>query len=282
MAGDLTLATLGRDVGAVAVLEHPLRRGACAGARSPTSRSKAWWPTAPSRWRTSRWCSSTAAGRRARGLLAKLRKLDTRDRGEVRRAQGRPSSRGSSAHEVRTHGSTIDDEAADFLVQAVGPGPAIAVRRGPPAADDFPGEPLTLEKVKRYFGGRAEAKSFAVADAAFFGRRAAALEELRWALDGGTAAGAGHLRVRRQRPGGGALQGAPQGHEGVRPRPRGGRAAVEAAHPARPVARLVRRRDRRGDRRGRPADADIKGAASDASYTLERLVLTIADLRDAR
>jgi len=27
------------------------------------------------------------------------------------------------------------------------------------------------------------------------------------------------------------------------------------------------------------ADADIKGAASDASYTLERLVLTVAGLR---
>jgi DNA polymerase-3 subunit delta len=30
------------------------------------------------------------------------------------------------------------------------------------------------------------------------------------------------------------------------------------------------------------ADADIKGAASDASYTLERLVLTITALRDPR
>ena len=30
------------------------------------------------------------------------------------------------------------------------------------------------------------------------------------------------------------------------------------------------------------ADADVKGAASDSSYTLERLVLTIAGLRDAR
>ena len=54
-------------------------------------------------------------------------------------------------------------------------------------ANDFPGETLTEEKVKRYFGGRAEAKSFAVADAAFWGRRRPALEELRWALDGGTA-----------------------------------------------------------------------------------------------
>ena len=37
------------------------------------------------------------------------------------------------------------------------------------------------------FAGRAEATSFAVADAAIEGRTAAALEELRWALDGGVA-----------------------------------------------------------------------------------------------
>ena len=30
------------------------------------------------------------------------------------------------------------------------------------------------------------------------------------------------------------------------------------------------------------ADADIKGAASDASYTLERLVLTVTGLREPR
>ena len=30
------------------------------------------------------------------------------------------------------------------------------------------------------------------------------------------------------------------------------------------------------------ADADIKGAASDPAYTLERLVLTITELRDPR
>ncbi len=46
---------------------------------------------------------------------------------------------------------------------------------------------MTIEMVKTYFGGRAEAKSFAVADHAIFGRAAKALEELRWALDGGTA-----------------------------------------------------------------------------------------------
>jgi DNA polymerase-3 subunit delta len=30
------------------------------------------------------------------------------------------------------------------------------------------------------------------------------------------------------------------------------------------------------------ADADIKGAASDAAYTLERLVLAVTDLRDPK
>ena len=59
--------------------------------------------------------------------------------------------------------------------------------------NDFPDEPITVDKVKRYFGGRAEATSFAVADAAFSGRREVALEELRWALDGGTAHGPDHL-----------------------------------------------------------------------------------------
>ena len=55
------------------------------------------------------------------------------------------------------------------------------------------------------------------------------------------------------------------------------------AHDPRPVPRLVRRRaSPRAIRAVAQADADIKGAASDASYTLERLVLTITGLRDQR
>ena len=38
-------------------------------------------------------------------------------------------------------------------------------------ANDFRRQPLTTEMVKQYFGGRAEAKSFAVADAAIWGAR---------------------------------------------------------------------------------------------------------------
>ena len=96
--------------------------------------------------------------------------------------------------EVAAHGAKIDPDAAAFLVQAVGSDLRSLAAAADQLTNDFPGEQLTVEKVQRYFGGRAEAKSFAVADAAFAGKRALALEELRWALDGGTAVGAGDLR----------------------------------------------------------------------------------------
>ena len=137
--------------------------------------------------------------------------------------------------------------------------------------------------VKRYFGGRAEAKSFAVADHAFFGRREAALEELRWALD------ARHRRrcwSPARSPAGprglARYMAAPRGDARGRPGPRGGRAAVEA--------RTLRDQSQgwtddgiaRAIRAVAQADADIKGAASDAAYTLERLVLTVTGLRIPR
>src|SRR5690606_1988535 len=85
--------------------------------------------------------------------------------------------------EARRLGSRIDDEAAAFLVQAVGQDLRSLSAAVDQLVNDYPGQTLDTERVRRYFGGRAEAKSFAVADAAFYGRRAAALEELRWALD---------------------------------------------------------------------------------------------------
>jgi DNA polymerase-3 subunit delta len=136
--------------------------------------------------------------------------------------------------------------------------------------------------VKKYFGGRAEAKSFAVADAAFSGRRQAALEELRWALDGGTppvlvtSAFAGGARGLAR------FQGAP-------PRMKEADLAREVGVPPWKL-RTLREQSRgwsegglaRAIRAVAQADADIKGAASDANYTLERLVLTITGLREPR
>src|SRR5690606_3233840 len=144
---------------------------------------------------------------------------------------------------------------------------------------DFPDDPLTKERVGQYFGGRAEAKSFAIADAALMGRTAHALEELRWALDGGTpavlvtSAFAGGLRgLARYRAAGRGMREADLAREvGVPPwKLRSLREQARGwddrglAHAIREVAR---------------ADADIKGQAGDPAYSLERLVITVADLR---
>jgi DNA polymerase-3 subunit delta len=220
-------------------------------------------------------------GPKGSGVLTKLRKLTAVT--ESKSGELRPSEYpGFVAAEVRNHGTTIDREAADALVQAVGQDLRALAAAAHQLASDFAGQPISTERVKQYFGGRAEAKSFAVADAALYGRRTAALEELRWALDGGTApvlvtsafaSGARGLARYLSSPG-----------------------RMKEADLARDVGvppwklRTLRDQSRgwseggvaRAIRAIAQADADIKGAASDASYTLERLVLTVTGLRDPR
>ncbi|WP_193609108.1 DNA polymerase III subunit delta [Nocardioides lijunqiniae] len=220
-------------------------------------------------------------GQKGSGVLTKLRKLAGVS--ESKSDELRPSEfAGFVTHEVRQLGSAIDQEAASFLVTAVGHDLRSLSAAAHQLTNDFVGQPLTVERVKQYFGGRAEAKSFAVADAAFSGKRQAALEELRWALDGGTAsvlvtsafAGSARGLARYQ----GAVRGMrdadlarevgvpPWKLRSIREQSRGWSEAGLAQ-----VIRAVAR-----------ADADIKGAASDPSYTLERLVLTVTALRDHR
>jgi DNA polymerase-3 subunit delta len=218
-------------------------------------------------------------GQKGSGVLTKLRKLDavTEVRSEDLRASEYP---GFVAAEVRAHGATIDPDAATSLVQAVGQDLRSLAAAADQLANDFPGETLTEEKVKRYFGGRAEAKSFAVADAAFWGRRRPALEELRWALDGGTAP----VLVTS------AFAGAARGIARFLCAARGMRDADLAREVGVPPWKLRTIRDQsrgwseaaiaRTIRVVAQADADIKGAAGDASYTLERLVLTVTALRE--
>jgi len=220
-------------------------------------------------------------GPKGSGVLTKLRKLPTVT--EVKSAELKASEYpGFVAAEVRGYGATIDNEAASALVQAVGQDLRSLSAAAHQLTSDFAGEPLDAEKIGRYFGGRAEAKSFAVADAAFGGRRQLALEELRWALDGGTApvlvtsAFAGSARGLAR------LKGARRGL-------RDGDLAREVGVPPWKL-RTLREQARGWNDRAigeairavARADADIKGAASDASYTLERLVLTVTGLRDGR
>lgn len=222
-----------------------------------------------------------SGGQKGSGVLAKLRKIGTVT--EVKSATLKASEFiGFATAEARSHGARMDSEAAGFLVQAVGQDLRSLSAAAHQLANDFPGEAISLEKVQRYFGGRAEAKSFAVADAALYGRRAAALEELRWALDGGTPA----VLVTS------AFAGGVRGLAKFVAAPRGLRDAELAREVGVPPWKLRTLRDQARSwspaglaeaiRAVAVADADIKGQAHDPAYTLERLVLTIAGLRDAR
>ncbi len=220
-------------------------------------------------------------GAKGSGVLAKLRKLPAVT--EHKSAELRPSEFPQFvAAEVKTHGSRIEREAADALVQAVGQDLRSLAAAADQLTSDFPGESIGIETVKKYFGGRAEAKSFAVADAAFSGRRQAALEELRWALDGGTPP----VLVTSAFAGG--ARGLARYH-GAPPRMKEADLAREVGVPPWKL-RSLREQSRgwsegglgRAIRAVAQADADIKGAASDANYTLERLVLTITALREPR
>src|SRR4051812_30845194 len=218
-------------------------------------------------------------GQKGSGVLTKLRKIPTVT--EVKSEELRASEfPGFVTSEVRGHGGTIEADAASLLVQAVGQDLRSLAAAADQLVNDFPDETLTEEKVKRYFGGRAEAKSFAVADAAFWGRRRPALEELRWAMDGGTAP----VLVTS------AFAGSARGIARYLSATRGMREVDLAREVGVPPwkVRTIRDQSRgwseaaisRAIRTVAQADADIKGAAGDAAYTLERMVLTITGLRD--
>ncbi|MDQ6526997.1 DNA polymerase III subunit delta [Nocardioides sp. LHD-245] len=217
-------------------------------------------------------------GQKGSGVLAKLRKLPavTEHKSEELKASDYP---GFVAGEVRRLGAGIDREAADALIESIGRDLRSLAGAAHQLTNDFPGERISETQVRRYFGGRAEAKSFAVADAAFAGRDRAALEELRWALDSGTAA----VLITS------AFAGSARGLARLVSAPRGMRDADLAREVGVPPWKLRSLRDQargwtdaglaRAIRAVAQADADIKGAASDASYALERLVLTVTSLR---
>ena len=222
-----------------------------------------------------------SGGAKGSALLTKLRKLPavTEVKSVPLTAREFP---GFVVNELRSRQVRIDPGAADFLVQAVGQDLRSLSAAASQLADDFDGQPLSVEMVKKYFGGRAEAKSFAVADHAIYGQAAKALEELRWALDRGTApvlvtsAMAGGLRGLAR------FMSAPRGM-------RNNDLMREVGVPAWKLDTL--RRQAHGwddDGLGRAirsvarADADIKGQASDPAYALEKMVLDVVRARASR
>jgi DNA polymerase III subunit delta len=182
--------------------------------------------------------------------------------------------------EAKKLGTTIEPGAAQALVDAVGNdlrALASAVRQ---LAADSEGGTLTGDQVRRYFAGRSEVTSFAVADATLTGRTGLAMEQLRWALATGvppvlvTSALAAGVRGlgKLVSAGGGGLREADLAREvgvppwklkSMRAQARGWDASG-LAHALKAVA---------------AADADIKGAADDAAYALEQMVLTVSRAR---
>jgi DNA polymerase-3 subunit delta len=220
-----------------------------------------------------------SGGPKGSGLLTKLRKLP----GTVTEVKSDPLRGADYARfvssEVRSHGARIAEDAADLLVQAIGQDLRALAGAAEQLAHDAGDQALTVGLVKQYFGGRAEVKSFAIADAALYGRSAAALEELRWALDNGTAPVLVTSAFATGLRGLAKFATAPRGL-------RDADLAREAGVPPWKV-RILRDQARGWDERGlahaivavAQADADVKGAGSDAAYSLERMVLTVTGAR---
>ena len=180
------------------------------------------------------------------------------------------------SREVRRLGGSVDSEAPALLVEAVGHDlRALAAAVSQLLADSETAS-ISASQVRRYFGGRAEVTSFAVADATLSGRTGVAMEQLRWALSTGvapvlvTSAFASGVR------GLGRLVGAPTGL-------REGDLAREVGVPPWKL-KSMRSQARGWDQRGLAnalqavavADAQVKGASGDAEFALEQLVLAVA------
>lgn len=222
-----------------------------------------------------------SGGQKGSGLLTKLRKLTAVNDVRSTALKAHELPRWVTA-ETRSHGARIAEDAAELLVQAVGHDLRALAGACHQLANDSAGEPLTAEVVRRYFGGRAEVKGFAVADAAIYGQTAKALEELRWALENGTApvlvtsAFASGLRGLAR------YKSAPTGL-------REGDLAREVGVPPWKL-RTIRDQGRgwadvglvRAIQTVAQADADVKGAASDAAYALERMVISVTQARACR
>lgn len=215
-------------------------------------------------------------GQRGKGLLDKLRKIRSVETADSPQVKPWELPRFVTA-EVRRHHARADPSVAQLLVDSVGHDLRALAAAVDQLVADSEDSVIDERLVRRYFSGRAEATSFAIADLALAGETARALEHLRWALATGvpavliTSALASGLR------GLGKLSGA-RG-SGMRE----GDLAREVGVP--PWKLKTMRNQLRGwdDRRlaraiatVATADADVKGAADNADYALERAVLAIA------
>jgi DNA polymerase-3 subunit delta len=179
--------------------------------------------------------------------------------------------------EVRRAGGKISQDAVSVLIDAVGSDlRELAAAAGQLVADA--GGAIDAVAVRRYHRGRAEVTGFAVGEKAVSGDRAAALEALRWALTVGVApvlvADALADAVRTVARVGAAGRGDPYrlaGQLGMPPwKVRKAQAQVRGWRPDGLATALAVVAE---------VNADVKGAAADPGYALERAVLKVAAAR---
>ena len=161
--------------------------------------------------------------------------------------------------EAKRAGSSIDAAAASALVDAVGHDLRALAAAVAQLLSDGEGGPITIDQVRRYFGGRSEVTSFAVADAALAGRTGVAMEQLRWALATGVAPVLITSALASGVRGLGKLITAGSGQREVRPGSGGGGAALEAQVDAFPSAWLGSGRSRDGAQGGRGGRCRCQG-----------------------
>jgi DNA polymerase III subunit delta len=181
--------------------------------------------------------------------------------------------------EFRSHKVRVHEQVASALVDAIGDDLRALAAATDQLVADAAGEPVTEQRVRRYFGGRAEVKGFAVADAAIDGKTGDAIEQLRWALTTGTDAVLITSAVASGLRGVARYQSAAQGL-------READLARELGVPPFKVKQLARQ-SRSWSPRGLAvaiqaaarADADVKGGSGDRLWACERLVISVLRAR---
>lgn len=124
-------------------------------------------------------------GMKGKGLIDKLKKGKVRT--ETVTAPKAWELPKFVAEEARRHHVRIGQDATGELVSAVGHDLRSLASAVSQLASDADSGEIDAAMVKRYFAGRAEVTSFAVADAVMGGNPSLALERLRWALGTGAA-----------------------------------------------------------------------------------------------
>ena len=183
------------------------------------------------------------------------------------------------AAEARSAGKTMDGPASRQLIDAIGNDPRGLAAAVAQLAADAPSDRIGPALVATYFAGQASVTAYLVSDNALAGRVGQAIVQLRWAL----ATGAAHTQVTNALAAGlrqvglylwAAATHRPTADEIGAPKWKlDSIAGVARAWSDRSVAAAIRA--------VAEADAQIKGAAQDADFALERLVLRLASLRRA-